>query len=250
MAPGFLAECPKVIAHRGASGVAPENTLAAIRAAAEQGARWVEVDVAVTADGVPVIHHDDRLERCTNGRGWLLAHSHQELKGLDAGSWFAPRFAGESLPTLEALLALAMDLGIGLNLEIKPLTGWEEPTASAAVKSLQEFGQDKCPLLLSSFSLAALRVAQALLPAVPRAYNAMVVPPDWQERLAAADCVGIHCHCEAKLDPETIRSVNAAGKKILCFTVNDTALARRLLDWGVDGLITDHPGRLIAALGG
>lgn len=248
MRAGFLAETPKVLAHRGASASAPENTLAAVRLAAGQGAGWVEVDVAVTADGTAVIHHDDRLERCTSGSGWLLAHRYEELSVLDAGSWFAPEFAAERIPTLEALLALAVELDIGLNLEIKPLSGWEEPTAAAMIETLKKWWRERCPLLISSFSPISLRVVRERLANVPRAYNAMVVPPDWEQRLEYAGCIGIHCHGEAQLDPGTVASVKSTGKRMLCFTVNDAAQARRLLGWGVDGVITDHPGRMIQAL--
>ena len=144
--------------------------------------------------------------------------------------------------------AVVVRAAIGLILEIKPLSGWEEPTAMAAVETLKRVWQGSSPLLISSFSLTALQVAKRELPTVPRAYNAMVVPPDWRQRLDIADCIGIHCHYEARLNADTVRAVRAAGKKILCFTVNELDAGQRLLDWGVDGLITDHPGRLIASL--
>ena len=106
---------PAVVAHRGASAAAPENTLAAMRRAAEMGARWAECDVRLSADGVPVVIHDGTLDRTTDGRGALAAHTAAELARLDAGSWRDAAFAGEPVPTLAALLEEARRLGLGLN---------------------------------------------------------------------------------------------------------------------------------------
>src|SRR4051794_34519268 len=104
---------PKVIGHRGAKAYAPENTLAGIRTAAQQGARWVEVDVKLTRDGVPILMHDDTVDRTTNGKGAAATLDFAELRRLDAGAWFGPAFAGERIPTLEEALALVFDLDLG-----------------------------------------------------------------------------------------------------------------------------------------
>ncbi len=95
---------PWVVAHRGYSARYPENTLCAFEAAIDAGADVVELDVGLSADRVPFVLHDATLERTTNGRGPLHAHRATELEALDAGSWFAPEFAGERLPTLQAVL--------------------------------------------------------------------------------------------------------------------------------------------------
>ena len=95
----------RVIAHRGFSAIAPENTLVAIEKAIELGADMVEFDVTVTADGEVVVIHDETLGRTTDGRGKVMEKTLEELQRLDAGSWFAPEFAGESIPTLEQVLA-------------------------------------------------------------------------------------------------------------------------------------------------
>ena len=83
---------PRIIAHRGASGNAPENTLAAIQMASDHGASWIEIDVNISRDGVPVLFHDDGLSRCSNGTGLVIEHSLSSLKSLDAGSWFGDEF--------------------------------------------------------------------------------------------------------------------------------------------------------------
>src|SRR5579859_6338194 len=107
---------PAIIGHRGAAGLAPENTLAAIRAAAAAGARWVELDVQLTRDGVPVLLHDSTLERTTDGEGKVGDADLDALRRVDAGSWFAPRFLGQRVPTLAEAVAELGQLGLGANL--------------------------------------------------------------------------------------------------------------------------------------
>ena len=92
---------PKITAHRGASGNAPENTLAAIRLAAGEDAQWIEIDVNISRDGVPVLHHDDGLERCSNGQGLVIEHPVDYLRSLNSGNWFVEIFKGETIDTLE-----------------------------------------------------------------------------------------------------------------------------------------------------
>ncbi len=110
---------PEIIAHRGYSGRAPENTLAAVAAAVEAGAPAVEWDVRIARCGTPVLFHDDTLDRTTNGRGELEAHTAAELASLDAGAWFAPEFAGEPVPSLAAAVEAARAWGLQIYCEIK-----------------------------------------------------------------------------------------------------------------------------------
>src|SRR5262249_49277981 len=104
---------PRLIGHRGACGLAPENTVASFRKAEELGVRWVEFAVHLSADGVPVVIHDDTVNRTTSGRGKVAALTLTELQALDAGTWFEPRFRGELVPTLETIVALLGRLGLG-----------------------------------------------------------------------------------------------------------------------------------------
>ena len=131
-----LPELPRVIGHRGAAAVAPENTLASLRRAKELGAGWVEFDVKLTRDGAAVLIHDERLERTTDGRGEVARTTLAELRKLDAGAWFDPAFAGERVPTLGDALALCGELGLGINVEVKPCPGREAETARVAVETL------------------------------------------------------------------------------------------------------------------
>jgi len=116
---------PRLTGHRGAKVVAPENTLASFREAAEYGADCIEFDVWFCADGVPVIFHDNTLERTSDGVGRVADLDLAALKKLDAGGWFAPEFSGETIPTLPETIVLCRDLGLGINIEIKPNPGEE-----------------------------------------------------------------------------------------------------------------------------
>src|SRR5262245_53822372 len=111
----------KVIAHRGANLITPENTISALRRAASLGATWVEFDVELTADGQPVIFHDDNLDRTTNGRGRISKTRFAAIQTLDAGSWFSEEFKGERIPTLAEWLQAAAECHMGINLEMKPV---------------------------------------------------------------------------------------------------------------------------------
>src|SRR3989338_4007474 len=144
---------PKVIGHRGAKAYAPENTLASIHAAADLGIEWVEIDVKLTKDGVPVIFHDEELNRCTNGSGLVAETDFKTIGELDAGLWFGDSFLGEKIPTLEEALNVIIDRGLGVNLEIKPCPGREVETAEVMLDhATRIWSDDAPPPLISSFS--------------------------------------------------------------------------------------------------
>src|SRR3990167_7563410 len=117
---------PKVIAHRGASAYAPENTLIAFTKAAQLEIKWIEFDVMQASCGTPIIFHDETLNRTTNGKGDVCRYSYTYLQTLDAGSWFNPRFSGERIPTLNAVMAFLANENMNANIEIKALPGQEE----------------------------------------------------------------------------------------------------------------------------
>ncbi len=128
-------QIPAIIGHRGARSNAPENTLAGLRRAHEEGATWVEFDVKLTRDGIPVLIHDETLDRTTDGRGAVRDLTLAELGRIDAGcpAVFGDRFRGERIPTLEQSLLLLRDLGMGFNLEVKPCPGLEVETSHVAL---------------------------------------------------------------------------------------------------------------------
>jgi len=235
---------PKIFAHRGASGTAPENTLAAIRRAHDLGATAIEFDVTVSRDGIAMLQHDYDVERCSNGSGPIILKDLEEIRTLDAGSWFGPEYTGEQIPTLEDTLKLAHQFGLFLNMEIKPCMGWEEPTARAAARSLKQAWSDETPLLVSSMSELALQVFREQMPDVPRGLITHAIPENWQERLLRHECISLHFN-HAYATRDNVKALHDAGYKAMCFTVNDPEIAQNLLDIGIDAIITNFPEKLL-----
>lgn len=251
--PGRAQELPglaPVVGHRGAALHAPENTLVSIRKAHEQGARWVEIDVKLSRDGVPFLLHDETLERTTDGRGPAAAMDWQDLAALDAGSWFAPEFAGEALPSLEATVALLLELGMGVNVEIKPCPGREEETALVAGALLDRLWPAEGPVLLfSSFRRASLAALARSAPRFPRGLLVEELPADWAEAMQELGCATLHpSHKRVSLDE--LRALKEQRVPVLLYTVNEAERARELLEAGADAVITDAPDRILPVAAG
>jgi len=238
---------PPVVGHRGAMAHAPENTLAGIRRAHALGATWVEVDVALTQDGETVLLHDRTLDRTTNATGPVARHSAAELDRVDAGGRFAPAFAGEPVPRLSALAALAMTLSIGVNLEIKPTPGREAETGTRVARDAVRLWPDDAPLLLSSFSTTSLCAAAIAAPHLPRGLLADPVPETWITLARGLGCATFHCRHD-RADEALIAAARAEGWPVLVYTVNEAERAKALLALGVAAVITDAPDRILAAL--
>lgn len=239
-----LPPLPAVIGHRGAKGHAPENTVASLRKAAELGARWVEFDVKLTADGEAVLMHDDTVDRTTDGRGPVAGMTFSDLRALDAGRWFSSDFTGERIPALDEAMAFLAAHGMGANVEIKPCPGREAETGAVVARILNERWRAGPVLpLVSSFSVDSLIAAREAAPDIPRGLLSDNFPADWRTRLRALDCATFHVH-DPRLDPERVRGVREAGYRVLTYTVNKPDRARALLSWGVESVITDYPDRL------
>ena len=241
-------DLPPLIGHRGAAAEAPENTLASFRRAAEAGARWVEFDVKLSADGVPIVIHDARLDRTTSGRGLVRACPFAAIRKLDAGSWFDRRFAGERVPSLDEAVALCLDLGLGINVELKPCPGLAETTARAAIDTLTRHGAPRDGrVLISSFEPRCLAIAQTLAPALPRGHLCGFVPRDWPAALARYGCTTLHAN-QLRISRRRLAALRAAGARILLYTVNDPGRARQLLADGATAVFTDRVTDLARAL--
>ncbi len=236
----------KVIGHRGAAGHAPENTLAAIARAAELGCGWVEFDTMPAACGAPVIIHDQTLDRTTDGHGLVAGKTLAELKKLDAGSWFSEDFAGARIPALSEALTLLARLGLGAVVEIKPPAGTEAETGRIAAGVMAGFSSDPSPgLMVASFSPKALIGAGSAAPEIPRALNIDTVPARWREILDGLGCRALHCRA-GKLKERKARDIIDAGFDIRCYTVNKATEAEKLFAWGVAGVFSDFPDRIIS----
>ena len=203
---------PRIIAHRGGGTLAPENTLAGMRKAKELGFAGVEFDVMLAADATPILMHDQRLERTTNGSGAIAATAYCDILRLDAGGWFSREHAGEPVPSFERAAKLCIELGLWADIEIKPSAGFEAQTGKATALAARELWRG----------------------ALTRS-----IPPEWKQWMQQLGCVSLHCDYRMLL-PQQARAVRDAGYWLLCWTVNDPEIVRVLFDWGVDAVITDR----------
>jgi glycerophosphoryl diester phosphodiesterase len=221
-----LIKLPPVIGHRGAAAYAPENTIESIQTAAEMGAKWVEVDVKLTKDSVPIIFHDDDLDRTTNGHGPVAAMNFDDIRDLEAGSWFSEGFAGIKIPTLEEVIEVVLQRNIGINLEIKPCPGREIETAEAMLDVLSQIWDDADRLLISSFSHVSLETAMDMAPEWARGLLLETEPVENWAELAdylQASTINIDGRTASR---EFIEEVMELQKPILAYTINDPNLAR------------------------
>lgn len=243
-----IVSLPRIMGHRGAAASAPENTLIGIRKAAAYGASWVEFDVKLTADGIPVLMHDDSLKRTTGQDVPASELSLAEMKRLDAGGWFAPEFADETVPTLEETLALLHALGMSANIEIKPSPGEDVDTVTRTIAALERSWPASAPApLMSSFSRKSLEALQKQAPDLPRGYLVEELPEDWAATAEALGCATIH-HYAKVVTAAQVAETKAAGYGLAAYTVNDPEQARQLIDWGIDCLITDAPDVIAQAI--
>lgn len=230
---------PRIIAHRCGGALAPENTLAGLRVAADRGCKGVEFDVMLSGDGTPVLIHDETLERTTNGRGRVAETSDAELARLDAGSWHSTQFAGEPLPSFGDAAELCLALGLWANVEIKPSTGTEAETARRVAGLARELWRGAPPPLLSSFSTEALEVARDTAPELPRGLLVDAPPADWLKRLRRLGCLSLHCS-RRYFGRRLLDEARHEDIPLLVYTVNDPEDAMQLLRSGVAAVFTDR----------
>lgn len=228
---------PKVLAHRGGGVLAPENTMAALRKGFAMGFRGVEFDVMATRDDELVLMHDDVLGRTVAGNGSIGQLNLSDLLAMDAGKWFSAEYAGELVPSFAQATEYCVSSGIFMNAEIKPVPGQEVRTAELVAQFCNLLPQGS--VLVSSFSLDALRVTKQLAPAVTRAWLVESVPDDWSQTLAMLDSTTLHAQAKT-LNASVIAALKAEDINLLAYTVNDPAQARALFTMGVDAICTDR----------
>jgi glycerophosphoryl diester phosphodiesterase len=230
---------PIVVGHRGAGGLAPENTLAAFQVAADLGIDGVEFDVQLTKDGHPIVFHDDEVQRVTDGTGQVADLTLGELKTLDAGAKFAPRFRGERVPSLRDALDFLRGTDLLLFIELK--APWRYPGIEEAVVSLIREFELVEHALVSTFHHPALYTLHHLAPEIALAEL-------WFDRLPRDDEIAFNIidALDSLCTPEQIARLHRRGVTVTAWTVNDLDTARDLMDAGIDGLTTDYPDRLLA----
>ena len=229
-----MLQLPKVIGHRGAAAYAPENTLDSFREARRRGATWVETDVKLTADGIPILMHDASLKR-TTGIDRLVSRT----KAADLP---------KEVPTFEAAIDCFRELGLGCNVEIKPCEGREVETARVAVETLRRCWPAALPApLLSSFKDVSLRAAHEAAPEFARALLIDTLADDWCQRAEAVAASGINTNGKKLTAPRAVE-VRRAGHLLSVYTIDDGDVAKALVGMGVHCVITDAPDLIIAAL--
>jgi glycerophosphoryl diester phosphodiesterase len=230
-----------VQAHRGASAVAPENTIAAFRAARDQGATWVELDVALLADGTPVVIHDVTLDRTTTGKGSVGNIRAVDLAGLDAGSWFGPQFAGERLSTLPEVLTALGELGINVNVEIKQHA--HHRSLEQLTETVHRCLNERPPgvrVVISSFDAECLKAMHRLDASYELAMLWSELPADWLDVVAAIPANAIHLDYRA-LSYNVLDRARGRGIVVRVWTCNDPALIEPFWAAGLGGVISDNP---------
>lgn len=264
------------LAHRGASGYAPEETMPAIDLAVAHGADWIELDIQLTADDRLVAFHDETVDRTTDGEGDLNDFTLAELQELDAGSWFNeenpaladPAFAGATVPTLREILE---KYGHDINYYVETKSPDANPgLEEALVEMIEEYNLvETGSVIVQSFqqdSLMTVRELNASIPLVqliwfhPEEYEEgadlvewtgvtpgpeAITSDDWQDVSAYAQAVGTNLHYQDRqvIDESFVQDARAHGLGVHVYTINDTATMQRLKDWGATAIFTNFPDR-------
>lgn len=237
---------PLVIAHRGASSEAPENTLAAFNRGLETGADGFEFDVHMSRDGELVVIHDETVTRTTSGSGWVKDMTFSELTTLDAGSWFDLRFKRERIPTLKQVLELIADRSKLINIELKSGIVIYPDIEHKVIEVLGEFNVlDKT--IISSFNHYSLRIVKGVEPKARTGilYMEGLVEPWIYAGRVPADALHPAFYL---VTPEIVRSAHDAGLSVNVWTVDNADDMKRMVALGVDAVITNCPGEIISLL--
>ncbi len=233
-----------VIGHRGAAGLAPENTLAAIQVAVELGVDAVEFDVHRSNDGELMVIHDEEVERTTDGRGFVTNLTLEELQALDAGSWFSDEFAGEPIPSVRDVFDFVRDLDVLLFIELKSPALYSGIEAEL-VTLIEEYGyEDRVSIL--SFDHESLALVREIAPD-------LTLSGLWSRSLPSSDGAGFDV-VNARFTlfrgtPQAIENYHGQELQVMVWTVNEISDMEWLIARGIDGITTDYPDRLLSVLG-
>lgn len=231
----------KIIGRRGACGYAPENTLESIKSAAGLGVEWVQMDVKLSADNVPVLFFDDTLERTTNGAGAFADKSLEELEGLDAGGWYAAGFEGAKIPSLEEAIDVLLEFDLGVVINLCPTQGREVDTAEAVLDCVSRVYDAKDKVVILAAQAVCLEACFEIAPDYKRALDIGAELPEDLTQLIdylKPDFIAID---DQNITREQIEDVIDAGLPVGCYAVNDAFRAKTLFSWGVDFVFSDVP---------
>ena len=230
-----------IIAHRGASAEAPENTLSSFKAAFELGVDYIELDVQLSADQIPIVVHDDSTDRVTQNavRQKIAELTCEQLQSLDVGKWFSPKFKGEPMPTLAQVLALARGTS-GVMIEIKESPLSIPQMAYAVLKVIEQEKQIAGPVVIASFNPKILEYIQKKTPE-----KELLGLIETEEDLKQFEKLHL-TRLGVNNDILTISLAKRINKKysIWCWTVDSLERATTLIEWGIQGIITNNPRML------
>lgn len=236
-----------VFGHRGAKAYAPMNTIPAFELAAEQGAHGIELDVQFSNDGELVILHDTTVDGTTDGKGEVVTKSLDELKSLDAGSWFDPKFAGLQIPTLDEVFQ-AVGQSLIVNVEIKVYNLKDESIEQAVADCIMRNKMQE-RVIVSSFEPVNIQRMKTIAPDIPRGYlqSPQTLSGATQPVLIPDDYHAEHWH-HSMIENQQMEYAKETGKYVNTWTVNEVARARQLRLLGVNCIITDNPDVILKAL--
>ncbi|HDL19261.1 MAG TPA: glycerophosphodiester phosphodiesterase [Bacteroidetes bacterium] len=232
---------PQITAHRGASGLAPENTLSAIRLAIEIGADFAEIDVQESADGGIFLLHDASIDRTTDKKGIIWELTSADLRAADAGSWYSPWFANEPVPDLSTVID-SMSGMIKLNIELKT-NGHQIKLAERVVAIIEEKKFiDQC--IVTSFDREEISKVKELNPGIKTGLIFSKIPKEniWT---AAYDLFSVH---KKLVSDDFMKDAHQFGKEVHVWTVNKEKEMRKMIGYGVDNIITNYPGKTFQVL--
>lgn len=234
----------EIVAHRGWSGKAPENTIAAFELAlADSAIDMIEFDVHVTKDGVPVVIHDSTLERTTNGKGTIKEHTFEQLRQLDAGTWFSPEFKGERIPSLEEVLLLSKGR-CRLAVELKTMANNYEGIEEKVIELVRRHGMEE-QVVLSSFDHDSMKKANEIDPSIATALIFFGKPTLILEQLQYTGATSFSIH-HAFVSPVLINEMTDKGIRVGVWTVDDPVLLQHIVDvYPNVRITTNHPDRVI-----
>jgi glycerophosphoryl diester phosphodiesterase len=242
---------PLIAAHRGSSGEAPENTMAAFRLAVEQQADWIELDVRLTKDFFLVVHHDRNVERTTNGKGSIWNFTLEELRMLDAGSWFGPQFKGERIPTLRQVMELLLPTDVKLNIEVKTdgdprkYIALEEACILAV---LEKRFEERA--MISSFNHEFVKRVHNLYPSINTGVLYVPVLDRMKKPSKLAKSLGAKTFIcsRTQIRKPMVEDARGGKTRIACYGVNSERHIAEIARMGVDMVITDFPARAKSVL--
>ena len=231
----------EIIAHRGFSAIAPENTLAAFSAAIQHGANSIEFDIQLSADGVPVVIHDATLDRTTGTTGTVTEKVLAELKALDAGSWFSEEYASERIPTLKEVLIAVKSIKRFIYLDVKKHCEWSNSAISDFIKLLVDEGwADRC--IISSFNEVFVDKVRSLCNNVKLGYivaDTQIYQSRLEKAASAGNTVMISAYDVLLENPSLIQTSKERGIDIVAWTVDSLEDFKKLTELGVTKIITN-----------